>query len=104
MRRKAHQIFLDPEKLEIVQIHLVYGVELRFELLRRHVEMGVVHLERAHPHQSEQLAALLVAITGPILSQSKRQIAVASRNRRKQLVMMWAIHCFEVIAIGWSGE
>ena len=75
VRRETHQIFVDPEELEIVQIHFVHRIELGFELLRRHVEMGVVHLQRAHPHESEQLAALLVAITVPYS---------ASRNGRSR--------------------
>ncbi len=99
MRRETHQIFVDPEELEIIQIHLVHGVELRFELLRRHVEMRIVHLHRAHPHQSEQLAALLVAITGPVLRQSQRQIAITARQRRKQLVMMRTVHRLEVVTL-----
>ena len=44
MRRETHQIFLDAEQLEIFQIHFVYGIEFRFELFRRHVEMRVIHL------------------------------------------------------------
>src|SRR5436305_7989193 len=99
MRRETHQIFLDPEELEIVQIHLVDGIELGFELLRRHVKMRVVHLHRAHPHQSKQLAALFVAITGPVLRQPQRQVAIASRNCREQLMMMWTVHRLEIVAI-----
>ena len=67
VRGETHQIFVDPEQLEVVQIHLVDGIELRFELLRCHVEMGVVHLQRAHSHEPKQLAALLVAIIRPVL-------------------------------------
>ena len=33
--RETHQVFLDPEELEVFQIHLVHGIELRLELLRR---------------------------------------------------------------------
>ena len=96
VRRKTHQIFVDPEKLEVIQIHLVHRIELGFELLRRHVEMRIIHLQRAYPHKAEQLAALLVAITRPILRQPQRQIAIAARKRRKQLVMMRTVHRFEV--------
>ena len=73
---ETHQIFLDPEELEIFQIHLVHGVELRFELFRREINVRVVHLHRAHPHEPEQLAALFVAITGPVL----REAATADRD------------------------
>ena len=34
VRGEAHEIFLDPEDLEILQIHLVHGIELVLELLR----------------------------------------------------------------------
>ena len=97
MRREAHQIFLNPEEREIFQIHLVHGVELRLELVRRAVNVRVVHLHRAHPHQPEQLATLLVAITRPVLRQPQRQIAITARNRREQLVMMRAVHRFEIV-------
>jgi hypothetical protein len=50
--RKAHDVFLDPEDLEILQIHLVDGVELLFELLLGAVDVGVVHLQRAHAHEA----------------------------------------------------
>ena len=61
--------------------------------------MRVVHLQRAHAHESEQLAALLVAITRAVFRQPQRQIAITARHRRKQFVMMRAVHRFEVIAI-----
>ena len=35
VRRETHQIFLEPEELEVIQIHLVHGIELGLELLRR---------------------------------------------------------------------
>src|SRR6266404_48779 len=97
--REAHQIFLDPEELEIFQIHLVDGVELRLELLRCHVEVSVVHLHRAHSHEPEQLATLLVAITGAILRQPQRQIAITARNRREQLVVMRTVHRLQVVIL-----
>src|SRR5256714_1927116 len=90
--RESHQILFDAEKLEVIQIHFVYGIELRLELLRRHIEMGVVHLHRAHAHKSKQLAALLVTMTESVLRQSQRQIAITPRQRRKHLMMMRAVH------------
>src|ERR1044071_4993394 len=45
MRRETHQVLLDPEKLEVIQIHLVHGVELVLELLRCHVEVCVIHVQ-----------------------------------------------------------
>ncbi len=101
MRRETHQIFLDPEELEIVQIHFVHGVEFRFELFRRAIDVRVVHVQQAHPHQSKQLAALLVAIIRPVFRQPQWQIAITARQRRKQLVMMRAVHRLEVVAIRW---
>ena len=99
MRRETHQIFLDAEEFEIFQIHLVHGVELRFELLRSAIDVGVVHVQRAHPHESEQLAALLVPIIRPVLRQPQRQIAITAWNSRKQLVMMRTVHRFEVVTV-----
>ena len=61
--------------------------------------MGIIHLQRAHSHEAEQLAALLVPITRSVLRQPQRQIAVTTWHRRKQLVMMRAVHCSEVIAV-----
>ena len=69
MRGETHQIFLDPEELEIFQIHFVDRIELGFELFRCAVDMRVVHLQGAHSHETEQLAALLVAIIRPIFRQ-----------------------------------
>src|SRR5713226_5478447 len=99
MRRETHLILVDSEELEIIQIHFVHAVELGLELFRRHVKMCVVHLHRAHPHQSDQFAALLVAITGSVLRQSQWQIAIAPRHRPKQLVMMRTIHRLEIITV-----
>ena len=76
MSRETHQVFFDSEDLEIFQIHLVDGIELRFELLRRHVKMRIVHLHRAHPHQPNEFAALFVAITRPVF----REAAAADRD------------------------
>ena len=41
---ETHDVFLDAEDLEILQIHLVHGVELVLELLLGAVDVGVVHL------------------------------------------------------------
>ena len=59
---ETHDVFLDPEDLEILQIHLVDGVELGFELLFGAVDVGVVHLQRTHAHEAEEFAALFVAV------------------------------------------
>src|SRR5262249_14966560 len=74
-------------------------VELILELLRRHVEMSIIHVQRTHSHQSEQLSTLLVAITRSVFRQPQRQIAITSWNRSEQLVMMRTVHRFEVVNI-----
>ena len=51
--REPHQVFINPEELEVFQIHFVDRVELRFELLRCAVNVCIIHLHRAHPHQAE---------------------------------------------------
>src|SRR5437763_4663481 len=89
---EPHHVSIDSEKPEIVQIHFVDGIELGLELLWRHVKMGVVHLQRAHTHETKELAALLVAMTGAVLRESQWQIAITPRQRRKHLMMMRAVH------------
>ena len=84
VRAEAHLIFLEAEDLEILQIHLVHGVELVGELLLGAIDVRVVHVERAHAHEAEQLAALLVAIAGAVFGEAQRQVAVTARLRRKE--------------------
>ena len=73
-------IFLDAEDLEIFQIHLVHRVELRLELLLGAVDVRVVHLQRAHAHEAEEFAALLVAIAGAVFGEAQRQVAITARH------------------------
>ena len=96
---ETHDVFLDAEDLEILQIHLVHGEELGFELLFGAVDVGVVHLERAHAHEAEEFAALLVAIAGAVFGEAQRQVAITARHRSEELVVMRAVHRFEVVAI-----
>ena len=96
---KAHDVFLDPEDLEILQIHLIDGVELLFELLLGAVDVGVVHLERAHPHEPEEFADLLVAVVAAVLREAQREVAITVRHRGEELVVMRAVHRFEVIIV-----
>ena len=42
--RKAHEIFVDPENLKILEIHRVDRIELGFELFLGAIDMRVVHL------------------------------------------------------------
>jgi hypothetical protein len=97
--RKTHQIFVDPEELKIVQIHLVDGIELRFELLRCHIDVRVVHVQRANPHEPKQFTTLLVAITRSVFRQPQWKITITAWNGRKQFMMMRAIHRFKVISL-----
>ena len=64
---EAELVTVDAEDREILQIHLVHGVELGRELLLGAVNVGVIHLHGAHAHQAEEFSALLVAVTRPIL-------------------------------------
>jgi hypothetical protein len=98
VRAEAHDVFLDAENLEILQIHFVDGIELGGELFRRAIDVRIVHVERADAHEAEQFARLLVAVAGAVFGQPQRQIAVTARFRRKNAVMMRAVHGFEVIA------
>ena len=75
-------------------------VELRLELLWGAVDMCVIHVQRAHPHKPEQLAAFLIPIVGPVTREPQRQISITARQCCKQFVVMRAIHRFEVVAIG----
>ena len=100
--RETHDVFLDPEELEVIQIQFVHGEELGFELLLGAVDVGVVHLERTHAHEAEEFAALLVAMAGAVLGEAQRQVAVAARERIVELVVMRAVHRLEVVAIVYS--
>src|SRR5689334_18082125 len=86
--RETHHVFLNPEELEIVEIHLVNSIELALELLWRAIDVGIIHLQRTHAHEAEKLAALFVTMAKAILSEAKRKIAITSRQRRIQFVMM----------------
>ena len=61
--------------------------------------MRVVHVERTHPHEPEQLARLFVTIAAAILRQTQRQIAITVRLGRKDAVVMRAVHGLEVVAV-----
>ena len=96
---EAHLIFFEAEDFEILQIHVVHRAELVGELLLGAIDVRVVHVERAHAHEAEQLAALLVAIASAVFREAQRQIAVTVRLSRKDAVMMRTVHGFEVIAL-----
>ncbi len=66
---ESHDILIDAEDLEVLEIHLVHGAEFLSELLFRAIDVRVVHLHRAHAHEAKELTALLVAIAGAVLRQ-----------------------------------
>ena len=61
--------------------------------------MGIIHVEATHAHQAEEFPRLLVAIIGAVFGQAQREFAVTARLRRKNAMMMRAVHGFEVVAI-----
>ena len=67
MRAEAELVAIDAEDLEVIEIHLIHRLKLGGELFLGAVDMRVVHLHGAHAHQAEEFAALLVAVTRPIL-------------------------------------
>ena len=99
VRGEAHLVLLDAENLEVVQIHLVHGVELALELRLGAVDVGVVHLHGAHAHEAQEFARLLVAVAGAVFGEAQGQIAVTARHRSEELVVVRAVHRLEVVAI-----
>ena len=57
---------------------------------------------RAHAHEAEEFAGLLVAIAGAVFRQAQRQVAITARHRREDAVVMRAVHRLEVVAIDGS--
>src|SRR5262249_18335768 len=86
-------------ELKVAEIHLVNRVELGLKLLGRAINVGVIHLQRTNSHETEEFAALLVAMTKAVFSQAKWQVAITAWQGRIKLVMMRAIHWLEVVAI-----
>ena len=94
-RAEAHDVFLDAEKLEILEVHFVHGVEFLGELIGRAIDVRVVHVHGTDAHEAEQLAALLIAITCAVFGQAQREVAITARLGRKNAVVMRAVHGFE---------
>ena len=99
VRAEAHLIFFQAEDFKILQIHVVHGAELVGELLLGAIDVRVVHVERTHAHEAEQLAALLVTIASAVFREAQRQVAVTVRFSREDAVMMRTVHGFEVVAV-----
>ncbi len=62
MGTEPHDVLLDAEDLEIIQIHPAYRQELFLKLVDRAVNVRVVHLHRPHSHQTKQLSTLFIAV------------------------------------------
>ena len=97
VRAEAHDVFFDAEDSEILQIHFVHAVELCGELFRRAIDVRVVHIERAYAHEAEEFARLLVAVVGAVFGQAQREVAITARLRRKNAVVMRAVHGFQIV-------
>ena len=104
MGGESHEVLFEAEDLEVFEIHLIHGDELRFELFRGAVQMGVVHLHRSDPHEAEQFTGLFVAVTGPVFGEAHWEVAVASGHGAKDLVVMRAVHRLEVILLRGRGR
>ncbi len=100
MGREAHDVLVDSENLEVLQVHLVHRAKLLLKLVLRAVNMRVVHLHGTHTHEAEKLAALLVAIAGAVLGEAQGQVAIAALHGSEELVMVRAVHRLEVILYG----
>ena len=80
VQREAHDVLVDAEDLEVFLVDVDHVHEFLLEVFFRAVDVGIVHLHRAHAHQPEQLAAFLVAVAGAVLAQADRQVAVAAQS------------------------
>ncbi len=99
MSGESHEVLFEAEDLEVFEVHLIHGDELRFELFRGAVQMGVVHLHRADPHEAEQFTGLFVAVTGPVFGKAHWEVAIASGHCAKDFVVMRAVHRLEIVLL-----
>ena len=97
MKAQAHDVFIDSENLKVLQVHIVHCPKFLCKLIAAAVDMGIVHVQAAYPHQSEQLTTLFIAVAGPIFGKANRKFPVASGIRREYLMMMRAVHGFQVV-------
>ena len=104
MGAEAHLVAVEPEDLEVLQVHVVDRPELLGELLGRAVQVGVVHVHAAHAHEPEQFTRLLVAVAGAVLGQAQGEVTVAARFRRKDAVVMRAVHRLQVVPATQEGD
>ena len=104
MGAEAHLVTVEPEDLKVLQVHLVDRPELLGELLGRAVNVRVVHVHAADAHDTEELSGLLVAVAGAVFGESQRQVTVAARFRRKDAVVMRAVHRLQIIPSAQKGD
>ena len=69
---KAHPIFFNAEYLVVVGMQPHHGDELFLALLRRTINVRIVHGEPPHSQQPRQLTGLLIAVTGAVLGKAQR--------------------------------
>jgi hypothetical protein len=79
--------------------YMSFTAGTRRELVLGAIDVGVVHVERTHAHEAEQLARSARSDSSSRIPQAQRQVAVTARFSRKDAVVMRAVHGFEVIAL-----
>src|SRR5262245_57230817 len=82
-------------KDEVHQVETAF--DLRFQLLRRAEDVGVVLRESARPHQPVRDARTLVAINRAVFRQPNRQVAIRTLARSVNLDVERAIHRLEPV-------
>ena len=89
---QANHIVVQPQDGVGALIEFHHGLEFGLHLLRRAVDVRVVHAHAAHPQQPAHRAGILPAIDLPVFRQPQRQVPVAARLGGIDLVMVRAVH------------
>ena len=97
VQAQPHHILLHVEERKVLQIEVDDPHELLLKLIFGAVDVGVIHLHRAHAHQAKEFAAIFVAVAGAILGQAHGQIAITARAAGKDLVMEGAVHRLDIV-------
>ena len=90
--RESHHILINTKLLEIFQIQGIHPFKFFLKLCFGAINVCVVHLQTAHPHQTKQLTALLVAITSAVFSKTQWQFLISMRQGLKDLVVVRTVH------------
>ena len=98
VRAQPHDKAVDAKEIEVTTIECNDAHELLLELRLGAVDVGVVHLHRAHAHQAEEFTALFVAVARAVLSEAHRQVSIAVQLGRVQLVVERTVHRLDVVA------